>query len=97
MNLTCRLRISRNALAWVAAGAIALPSVARACATCFGSPDDAMTRSADLMILTMMGITVAVLGGFVVLFATWRQRINRLEQKRVGTDQPTQTMEEMAS
>ena len=45
-----------------------IPSIAMACATCFGAPDDPMTHGMNMAIISLMGITGTVLGGIVIFF-----------------------------
>ncbi|MCH8011244.1 MAG: hypothetical protein IIA61_04730 [Candidatus Marinimicrobia bacterium] len=44
------------------------PSIAMACATCFGAPDAPMTHGMNMAIISLMGITGTVLGGIVIFF-----------------------------
>ena len=44
------------------------PQAALACATCFGAADSSQTAGMNMAILTLLGVTGAVLGGVVVFF-----------------------------
>ena len=43
---------------------VIMPEMAYACATCFGNPNAAATQGMNKAIITMLGITGGVLGGF---------------------------------
>ena len=66
---------------WVAvisAVAFALaPRAARACAVCYGAPEAAQTHGMNLGIVTMLGVTGLVLGGFGGLFVCFARRARR--------------------
>ena len=44
------------------------PSIAVACATCFGTPDAPMTHGMNMAIISLMAVTGTVLGGIVTFF-----------------------------
>lgn len=46
------------------AGVLGLPTAALACPVCFGQNDSAMAAAMNSGILLMLGVVVAVLGGF---------------------------------
>ena len=43
---------------------VIMPEMAYACATCFGNPNAAATQGMNKAIITMLGLTGGVLGGF---------------------------------
>ena len=50
-----------------------------ACATCFGAPDSAQTQGANMAILTLLGVTGVVLGGFVCMIVYLVRRARRFQ------------------
>jgi hypothetical protein len=56
---------------------MALPRVLLACAVCFGAPDAAQTRGMNLGIITMLGVTGVVLGGFGGMIFCFARRARR--------------------
>lgn len=58
----------------VGVGTLLAPEVTRACAVCFGDPESPMTDGINLAILTLVGVTGSVLGGFVAFFLHLRKR-----------------------
>ena len=65
-------------------GSIALtsPTVAEACAVCFGGVDSPMTAGMNNGILSLLGVIGAVQIGFVALFWRLRQRSRQLDKAR---------------
>ena len=55
-----------------------LPHVLLACATCYGDPQDPMTHGANMGILTLLGVTAVVLGGFLALLVRLAIRSRRV-------------------
>jgi hypothetical protein len=53
-----------------------------ACAICFGNADSPLLDAARIGVLTMVGVTVCVLGGF----ARWFVRLSRLARERESND-----------
>jgi hypothetical protein len=51
-----------------------------ACATCYGSADSPMTDGMNLAILTLLGVTGLVLGGFIVMMVMLARRARRYAQ-----------------
>jgi len=59
---------------WMAAMALMLaPDAARACATCFGAPDAAMTKGLNMGILSLLLVVMFVLG-MMAAFAIYLMR-----------------------
>jgi len=50
-----------------------------ACATCFGAPDSSMTQGMNMAIITLLGVTGAVLGGFIATIVYFIRRARRYE------------------
>ncbi len=50
-----RALVALAAVAW-------LPDLARGCSTCFGAPEDPVTTGIKIAMMSMLGVTVAVLG-----------------------------------
>ena len=64
----------------VALSAVALsmaPRAAWACAVCYGAPGAPQTHGMNLGIITMLGVTGIVLGGFGSLFVCFARRARR--------------------
>ena len=57
---------------------MAVPRVLLACAVCYGAPDAAPTRGMNLGIITMLGVTGVVLGGFAGMIFYFARRARRL-------------------
>ena len=53
------------------------PRAAWACAVCYGAPGAAQTHGMNLGIITMLGVTGIVLGGFGGLFVCFARRARR--------------------
>lgn len=51
-----RALVAVPAVAW-------LPDLAWGCATCFGAPEDPVTTGIKIAMLSMLGVTMVVLGG----------------------------------
>lgn len=47
---------------------------AMACPSCYGAPDSPMTEGMNMAIMSLLGITGAVLAGFVAFFVYLRRR-----------------------
>lgn len=56
---------------------MAVPRVLLACAVCYGAPDAAQTRGMNLGIVTMLGVTGVVLGGFGGMIFCFARRARR--------------------
>ena len=56
---------------------MAVPRVLLACAVCYGAPDAAPTRGMNLGIVTMLGVTGVVLGGFGGMIFCFARRARR--------------------
>jgi hypothetical protein len=66
--------IGYMAVAPVGALLVAWPSVAEACATCFGDPDSPLTKGMTAGILVLLGFIGTVLASFASLFLYWMRR-----------------------
>jgi heme/copper-type cytochrome/quinol oxidase subunit 2 len=53
------------------------PRVLFACPACYGAPDAAQTRGMNLGIVTMLGVTGVVLGGFGGMIFCFARRARR--------------------
>jgi hypothetical protein len=50
-----------------------------ACATCFGAPDSSMTQGMNMAIVTLLGVTGVVLGGFAWMIVYLVRRARRYQ------------------
>lgn len=57
-----------------------------ACPACFGAEETAMIDGTRLGILVMLGITVAVQGGFLAFFIYLRKRAKRAAEIELDTE-----------
>lgn len=64
--------------------AVVMPSLASACAVCFGDPESKQTQSAMAGVLFMFGITLFVLGTIGSVAFTWARRAKALEQAQAS-------------
>ena len=64
-------------IAAVGAGLAVAPSSLLACATCYGDPQSSMTKGLNLGILTLLGVTVLVLGGVGAFIFSLARRARR--------------------
>ena len=55
-----------------------IPDLARACATCYGAPDDPMTAGMNMAIFLMLGVTGGVLGSIVTFMIYLRNRAKKM-------------------
>ncbi len=55
-----------------------LPDIVRACATCYGAPDDPMTAGMNMAIFLLLGVTVSVLGSIATFMLYLRKRAKRM-------------------
>ena len=56
---------------------MAVPRVLLACAVCFGAPEAPQTKGLNLGIVTMLGVTGVVLGGFGAMMVCFARRARR--------------------
>ena len=56
---------------------MAVPRVVLACAVCYGAPEAAQTKGMNLGIVTMLGVTGVVLGGFGGMIFCFARRARR--------------------
>jgi heme/copper-type cytochrome/quinol oxidase subunit 2 len=65
---------------WITAALMVLGSSARAlaCPMCFGAEETSMVDGTQIGMLVMLGITLAVQGGFVGFFLYLRKRAKRI-------------------
>ena len=54
-----------------------VPRALLACAVCYGTPDAPQTKGMNLGIVTMLGVTGIVLGGFVGMIICFARRARR--------------------
>jgi hypothetical protein len=64
----------------ILAGLQMLAPIAEACAVCYGTPDDPMTKGMNAGIWVLLGVVAFVQFGFIALFWTFWKRAR--EQKR---------------
>ncbi len=62
----------------VAFSLLIIPNLARACATCYGAPDDPMTAGMNMAIFLMLGVTGSVLGSIITFMIYLRNRAKRM-------------------
>ena len=60
---------------------MSLPRVLLACAVCYGAPEAAPTRGMNFGIITMLGVTGVVLGGFGVMIYSFARRARRFNSE----------------
>jgi heme/copper-type cytochrome/quinol oxidase subunit 2 len=75
MRPPSRLTVLLTAI--VVAFAMAAPRMLLACAVCYGAPDAAQTKGMNLGIVTMLGVTGVVLGGFGGMIFCFARRARR--------------------
>ena len=79
------LKRARKLRLCIAALVVFVPSEVLACPICFGAAEGPMIESMNNAIVLLLGITVAVLGGFATFFIRLARRIARSERSlRVG-------------
>jgi len=49
------------------------------CSVCFGDPSSPLTQGYNLAVFALLGVTVAVLATFAVMFVNFRNRSKKLE------------------
>tara|TARA_Y100000590_G_scaffold393095_1_gene471077 strand:+ start:6407 stop:6637 length:231 start_codon:yes stop_codon:yes gene_type:complete len=59
---------------------ILLPDMAFACATCFGAPDAPATLGMNWAIITLLGVTGAVLGGIIKSIISIKKKTNNIKK-----------------
>ena len=77
---------ARQALATAALVLIAGRSTVFACPVCFGAEETSMVDGTKLGVLVMLGITLAVQGGFVGFFLYLRRRAKRMAELELETE-----------
>jgi len=75
MNGPSRLNVFLTAT--VVTLVMAAPRVLLACAACYGAPDAPQTKGMNLGIVTMLGVTGVVLGGFGGMIFRFARRARR--------------------
>jgi len=70
----------------VAAAVIGGSSSVFACPMCFGAAETSMIDGAKLGVLVLLGITLAVQGGFVGFFLYLRKRAKRIANIELDTE-----------
>jgi hypothetical protein len=53
------------------------PAVSLACATCFGAPDDPMTKGLNMAVFVMIGVTYVVIISMLAMFVGLAVRARR--------------------
>ncbi len=64
------------------AGLLFLPEVVLACPSCYGAADSPMIDGMNTAIMSMVGIVVFVLSGFVAFFLFMRNRMKKLNEQK---------------
>jgi hypothetical protein len=64
----------RTIVAFVALLSVAAPRAALACPVCFGQSDEPLAKAMNMGILLMLGVVVAVLGGFASFIMSLARR-----------------------
>jgi len=59
---------------------VLIPDMASACATCFGAPDAPATLGMNWAIITLLGVTGAVLGGIIKSIISIRKKTNNIKK-----------------
>ncbi len=77
---------TRRACATAAFVVTAGSSSVFACPMCFGAEETSMIDATKLGILVMLGITLAVQGGFVGFFVYLRKRAKRHAERELDTE-----------
>lgn len=76
MKTPSQLRVLLTAM--IVTLVMAVPRVLLACAVCYGAADAAPTRGMNFGIITMLGVTGVVLGGFGGMIFCFARRARRL-------------------
>ncbi len=76
------LRIMMTALGVIVGGSSSLV----ACPMCFGAEETSMVDATKLGVLVMLGIVIAVQGGFVAFFLYLRRRAKRIADIELDTE-----------
>lgn len=72
-----------RAAAFALAALLGAPSVARACAACFGAADSPMIDGARVGAWVLIGVTVAMQAAFAAFFLYLRRRARRARSLRL--------------
>ncbi len=73
--------------ALVTVALLAMPRVALACPVCFGQSDSPMANAMNLGILALLGVIVAVLGGFATFMVYLGRRERQVASASAGLAQ----------
>ena len=65
----------------LAVALVTAPSVARACATCFGAADDPTSKAILYAVFGLVGVTSGVLGGFATFFVYLAKKARAAQAK----------------
>jgi hypothetical protein len=68
-------------LAW-----LAVPSAALACPSCYGNAEGPMIDAARLGIALLLGITLAIQGGFVAFFLYLRRQARKAQDQALDAE-----------
>jgi hypothetical protein len=63
---------------------LSVPRVALACPTCFGQNDSVMGNAVRLGVILMLGVVVAVLGGFAAFIVHLNRRARLIADAQKG-------------
>lgn len=78
--------VAQRVVATAAALMVAGSTSALACPVCFGAEETSMIDATRLGILVMLGITLAVQGGFVGFFLYLRRRAKRIAESDLDAE-----------
>ena len=84
--LAVAAQLRRRAFTTAAAVMIGGSSSVLACPVCFGAEETSMVDGTKLGVLVMLGITLAVQGGFVGFFLYLRRRAKRIADVELDTE-----------
>ena len=88
MSLARLAAAARSVPAWIALAAAWSAAPARACEVCLGSgaSGSALVTGARLGVFFLLGVTIAVLGGFARFFFYLRQRARQAESEGIASE-----------
>jgi predicted transporter len=76
--------MKRIGVALMIVAVLALADPVLACPVCFGAADSPQTRAMQAGILALLGVTVAILGGFAAFFFIYLRRRMRMFEESSG-------------
>ena len=89
MSSGARLAVAAKLRRWAITAALVLifgSSSVLACPMCFGAEETSLIDGTKLGVLVMLGITLAVQGGFVAFFLYLRRRAKRIADADLDTE-----------